>query len=283
MHRLVPCLALALTAGLAAAADETYTIKVAEFPPQGESVKVSATEGMTQVLKVSDENGKVVRNQKTVASKTNVYTEKTLKAEGNKRVKYQRAYDKAIEKVGDMEKKHPYQGRTVVFARVEGKYVVSAEGEPKLEEKDLAALADEANRETGDKLREALLPKKAVKVGDKWSLPAKQLTKLMEGAPLDPDTVKGEGKLIKAYKKDGKQFGVMEFTFSYDNKKDGVKLGRTDFTTTLDTAIDGSATTGTMTVKVKVAGKRQVEQDGTKYTVEETADVDSKTERTAAK
>jgi hypothetical protein len=283
MYRLVPCLALALTAGLAAAADETYTIKVQDFPPQGESVKVSVNESKTETVKVADENGKVVNNQKKMAGKIDVYTDKSIKVEGDKRVKYQRAYEKAIEKVGKEEQKLPHHGRTILFERVKGKYVVSAEGEPKLEEKDLAELTKEANKDTGDKLREVMLPKKAVKVGDKWPLPEKQLTKLFEGLPFETDALKGEGKLVKAYKKDGKQFGVLEFTISFDNKKDGKKLGSSEFVMNLDTAIDGSSTTGTMTVKAKFTVKQQVEQNGMKFQVDALVEADSKTERTAVK
>ena len=57
------------------------------------------------------------------------------------------------------------------------------------------------------------LPKQAVKVNDTWKqdmdLIAKDFNK-DEGMQIDASKSSGTGKLLKTYKKDGKQFGVMQ-------------------------------------------------------------------------
>jgi hypothetical protein len=74
----------------------------------------------------------------------------------------------------------------------------------------------QANDKKGEGLTERLVPKKPVKVGGSWEITSKGLQQLASVFG-DVDTslkCKAEGKLVKAYKKDGKQFGVVAIDLS---------------------------------------------------------------------
>ena len=107
-----------------------------------------------------------------------------------------------------------------------------------------------------------------MKVGDTWPLTKEALGsflgELKDGA--DFDKLKGQGKLLKAYKKDGQQWGSLEIALSVPIRKFGpLELEKTipfDLKLTLDTPIDGSSTANQVKGTVTVRGKSQVEQNG---------------------
>jgi hypothetical protein len=273
MRALVSALcAAAVLAGSARA--QTYTIKVKEHPGLGETVAATRAEKNTTRTKVKTSAGKVLSDKTEVEIREEAYTETVtrLKKGQDRPVAYKRSYAKARTTSGARAEVAPYQGRTVLFEERDGKYVVRGEGKPELTAKDLQVLAKEANDDKEAGGTTDLLPDKAVKVGQAWEIAGKALTRV--GLPnVNAAKSKGQGKLLKAYRKDGKQFGVLEFRLRIVlNDEKGLKWAPAEIVVTVDTAIDGSAYVGTMTTVGKLAATRQVEAKGEKYTLEITID-----------
>jgi len=104
---------------------------------------------------------------------------------------------------------------------------------------------------------------------------------------LDPDLSSAEGKLAKAYKEGGVQFGQLVLTFKIAPKlPPNVKAEKppvVEMTITLDVPIDGSSTKGTATMTANSANKVTFEQMGKKFTVDNTLKMNSKKEQSAEK
>jgi hypothetical protein len=107
-----------------------------------------------------------------------------------------------------------------------------------------------------------MLPKTPVKVGDTWTIDA---TKAFGGTgklALDADRGTMTGKLVKVYKKGGRQFATMEFVARAPIKSLGPDVGLrpkdgsvAELKLTVDACIDGtdpfSRTTGTITLRAE--------------------------------
>lgn len=288
--RLKPLWALLVAAPLAAAAPapETYTIKLNYRADAGKSYVVKDTDTASNSVTVSDADGKVLQQQKSKTEDEAVYTT-TIIEKGDKRpTKFKRAYEKASRTTDGKKAARPFEGRTVLFELKDGKYQVSAEGTPAIDQGALDELAEKVNgTDDGD---EILLPKKPVKVGDKWALDAKAMEKSFakDGKmALDPEKSKGEGTLVKVYLKDGKQYGVVEYTIKLAIKSAGeVKFeapATMDVKATMDAVIDGSSGAGRMTMTGKMEGRGVVTQGDQKITVELSAEMFGKTEKSPEK
>src|SRR5205085_323768 len=102
-----------------------------------------------------------------------------------------------------------------------------------LSKDDAAAMAKEFNKEKDDEdeLDQLVLPKNAVAVGETWKLQMSAILKQIsqeDKLVLDAANASGMGKLVKAYKKDGRQFGVMEFSMELPIKQVGEAGSRLD-------------------------------------------------------
>jgi len=269
--------------------DEKFTIKSRAFAPKGQSFQVNEKEKTVTTIKVIDDGGNVVMDMKENKSKLRAYVEKTLDVDekANKRKKYQRAYQKAREVKDDESENKPYHNATVVFEKSDGKWKLRTEGKPELKDSDLKDLVEEANKDAGkdDKFEETLYPKKAVKVGDTWKLDAKEVAKAFDDPDLkvDADTVKAEGKLVKAYKKGKQQWGTLEYAISFDADVGEIKKARCTMKMTIDQAIDDSTHAGKASFTFALAGKQTVEQNCKKLTVDLVVKVEASAEATEAK
>jgi hypothetical protein len=262
--------------------DEKYTFKVAKFVAKGKAVKVNEKTVLKSVTKVSDGNGNDM-DMNTNKTFLRTYVEKTLEVDdkANKRKKYSRAYEKAKDLENDEAENKAYQGRTVLFEKSDGKWNLSAEGKPELTEDDLKDLTEQTNRP--DRPEGAMYPKEAVKVGGKWTLVGKDVAKLFDTLKMDPDTVKGEGKLVKAYKKDGKQWGTIDYAITFQSELGPLKKVKGEMKATVDEALDGSTTAGKGAFKIKWAGKQTIEANCMKITVDFKLDVTVDSERSDVK
>jgi hypothetical protein len=287
-HSLWACLTVAALVA-AAPAQDTYTIKIKRDPDPGKSVtyKDSSTESGT--VKILDADGNLLKEDKPNVVQDEVYTVTVIEKGDKRPKKFKRAYEKATRTVAGTAQARSYEGRTVVFELKDGKYVVTVEGDKPLDEMDLAELTKKAN-DNEENVDEVLLPKEAVKVGDKWPIDGKAVAKLFSKGgelSLDADKTKGDGTLLKVYKKDEKQFGVVEVKLKLAIKgAGGLKFDEPavmDLTLALDTALDGSTTAGSMTMKGKMTGKAVLDQMGMKFGVQLNMDASGKEERTAEK
>jgi hypothetical protein len=279
--------ALALTAG-ARADDDTYTIKLKHGPEVGKSVTVTDTDTKTQSNKVSDSDGKVIDDGKKHTEKQDeVYTE-TVLARGDKdATKYKRTYEKATRTHDGKTEERSYQGRTVLFEKKGDKFTVTAEGDKPLSKEDLDDLTRKAN-DADTSRDEIFLPGKPVKVGDTWTVKGEDLVKTLgKGGNLDPKNSSAEGKLVKVYKKDNHQFGVIEMTLKLaPAATPGIKYEKTpvvEMKITLDTAIDGSTASGVMSMTGSMAAKGTAEAAGKTFTVDTSIEMSGKQDRSAEK
>jgi hypothetical protein len=97
-----------------------------------------------------------------------------------------------------------------------------------------------------------LLPREAVRVGESWKIdPAPFLKILAKPSELTihADRATGVGKLVRAYRKDGRQYGVLDLrievspkSISADKVTVKLKSGKWTFRLLLDGCIDGSST-----------------------------------------
>jgi hypothetical protein len=196
--------------------DEKYTIKVARFPAKGQPIKGDEKLQQNAMVTVTDGDGNVVMDSKQDKTSVRVYVEKTLDVANGRRTKFSRKFEKATDKAGGEAEDKPYAGRTVLFEKSDGKWGTTAEGDATLSEDDLKELTEQARRaDDPDRSPDAFYPKKPVKVGEKWALSGKALAKAFDTLKMDPDTVKGEGKLLKAYKKGKQQWGTIEMVFTF--------------------------------------------------------------------
>ena len=99
----------------------------------------------------------------------------------------------------------------------DGSSVFSIDGkELSAEEAGELAKNFDAKKPTDEDMDKMLLPTELVAVGQAWKIDAKEMVKLFGeeekvAKMLDASKAKGSGKLVKAYKKDGHQFGSIEY------------------------------------------------------------------------
>jgi hypothetical protein len=226
----------------------TYTLKVRE-EQKGDKAQITRTESGTTTFTGQGKDGK-----ETMSSKFE-YTQEILDmpAGAAKPTKLTRAY-KVAEK-GSPPKALSFAGKTVFIENKGGVYTATVGG------KELAGEeADEVlgsfNKPDGPTPAE-MLPKKPVKLNESWTVEEAALKKLATSSqlPIDPSKSSITGKLTKAYTKDGKQWGVIEFRMQMTGSVEG-KGPKSDLALTgdmtIETPIDASAHAGTKTTKGKV-------------------------------
>jgi hypothetical protein len=284
MRRFVyAVLCLAVTAGVVRA--QTYEIKVRQYPAKGQSVKHAETSKQVTLVKVTDEDGKVVQDKKETTDSKTVYVEAALSAsdKAGRVAKFSRKYDKATKAIdGGDAKAEAYQGKAILFEKnKEGKYVATGQDKFELGEADAARLLGDLNREArADEPFQQLVADKAVKVGDTWEISGKKLLAFLGDKSVDTEKSKGKGKLVKAYKKG--QWGVIEISGDLDLKLENVP-SKAEMSLTLEGPIDGSAATGKLEAKVVLTQNRKVEQDCKKYEVAIKSTINTQIDRTAVK
>ncbi len=124
-----------------------------------------------------------------------------------------------------------------------------------------------------------MLPSKPIKVGETWKVDVGPLVKeIMKEAPFNFDQAKCTvtGKLTKAYQKDGKTFGAIEFkldlpilSFGEAPKmlafKEGAKMS---MTMNLDVCIDGTSPNGNMSMSSLLTGTGTIKgPDGKEFSM----------------
>lgn len=264
---------------------KTYTIKLNEQPDVGKKVVVRTQDKTAGTVVVLDADGKALKEEKINETKTVVYTETVLKKGKKRAQKYQRTYQKAVHDDGNEKKVLSYQGRTVVFELKKDKYQATVLGEPALDNEDLKSLTEAANNS-----RSAMdwLSAKPVRLGETWIIDAVKFQKSIAGqGDIDPNNSKIEAKLVKVFRKQGKQFGVISLRAKLSTKSlKGLKFnppGRIIMKGTLETAIDGSTSAGTMTLSGSMLGKAQFNKGGMKFTIEMDIKMNNKKTRSLEK
>jgi hypothetical protein len=198
-------------------AQETYTIKIKKGV-KGSTTKVEKSETGTESIKITDNSGTALNETTKKQDKTWVYEETILEQAGPKKkpTMLKRTYEKATVKSGDEISVLPYQGRTILIEKKNGKFQFHYENGALVRGEDAEHLDKEFNKDNSKfDFQALLLPPKAVAVNETWKIPIAEMMKAWEKdgkLTVDPDKTSASGKLLKAYKKDGRQFGDMVFT-----------------------------------------------------------------------
>jgi hypothetical protein len=259
-----------VTAGAQA---QNYTLTIKEHTAPGKNVVVKEV-GTTRSSGVVTQGGKILQELKSDEVSDIQYTERVVEAGTPRPKKITRTYAKAQK--GDKGKAAAlfYQGKTVVLELKGDKYQATLQGVEVKEAKmllDLAALAATADKSNETK---ALLPHKAVGVGDAWQLGKDAVLVFMRDMPDGADlaNLKAQGRLLKTYKKDAQQWGTLEFNVAMPLKKlGGAALPKPVFLQikmTIDTAIDGSSTAGVMLGTMTLRGSADITSGNQTYLYE---------------
>lgn len=239
-------------------ADDAYLIKL-KGPVRGGTVLTRTRSTIRSQSKGDNLDGKsLVKTTKT--EKEAEYRQTVLEIpEGQKNPsRLRRQYDKAESKVGDKKVILPYQNKSVLIEKnKDGPFRFRIEGGPELTGKDADSLDTEFNWTSADPWASttAFLPKKAVRVGETWKFdPAF----FLKSPKPDKTTVFNEAKaeatakLVRAYRKGGRQFGVVEIwveapikELKVGSEKLTVVDGKLICSVTLDCCIDGGSGNGT--------------------------------------
>lgn len=195
--------------------------------------KIEETEDSQTVVEGPD--GKILNEEKK--SKTNIeeYKEIILAQEKGKRAtKLRREYSKATLKTDDKEKMLPYSGKKLLIEKKGDKYHFIIEGGEEVQGEDAQFLDSAFNKPGSDDsdnehLEKALLPKKPVALNDTWKIDPEEVMNAFskdtkQKLPADLSKASGIGKLLRAYKKDGRQYGVFDIEVKLPLKGD-IPLG----------------------------------------------------------
>lgn len=212
---------LGLAAAAAAQTDDAYTIKV-KRSCKGDTTEQDKQETENFVLKFEGADGKTVREEKRERTVSQVYKETILDKERDKKpTRLRRQYSKAVIKSKVEEEKHmPFEDKKVLIEKKEdGKYHFSLEGGDELRAEDTTLLNRAFNNNGSDSdddaLEKAFFPTRPVKVNETWTLDVDSVLKAFEKDARRPfqadrDKTTATGKLLRAYKKDGRQYGVLD-------------------------------------------------------------------------
>lgn len=234
-----------------AAPGQEYAIKLAK-PGPGDQFQVKVDNATETDFKLLDAGGQAVMEKKETKGHTLIFRETGVErgAAGGDLVKLKRSYKKAQRTIDGDRRTLPFQGETVLIEKKGDAFIFQIEGGETVEGDDAKELHEEFNKGAVGKLFELFLPKKTVKVNEAWKfdvgLLVKEFTK--DGKiEIDPAKSTGSGKLLKAYQKNGKQFGVLELTVTMavthlinDGNKTPTKQGKIVIKLETDGAIDGS-------------------------------------------
>lgn len=260
---------LAAGASRAPAADDAYAIKLYKSK-KGDRIEHENTETGTSVVTLTimgTANKQEVKNTKKEA-----YTEEVFErpAGAPRPTKLARAYTAAEKTAGDKTTKQPYAGKTIRIEKAGDKYTFSIDGKA-VEPDDIKDVSRSFDTKSAQPQTEDFVPAEPVKVGAGWTVPGEKTEKLFaslgaEQMKIDAKKSAITGKLLKAYKKDGAQFGVMEFTIT-------VVITEVDIGGQFAKAADGSKMVIKATVDACIDGSTEAEEATLDVAVDITAEI----------
>lgn len=215
----MPCLfrtlcSIGLTLAAAPLLAQEYSLK-SKVEAQGDVNRVSTANSFHMDVFAENE-GKAVKISELKSTETMAFVETILaKKPGEKATQLRREYTAAVLDQGDGKKKTlAFHGKKLLIERNEGGYEFRFEGGDLLEGESVDFLKNEF--QMSDDLADPdtlLRPKKPVKVGETWVLDMAPIAKnyaRTTPVPLDQAKARGQGKLVKVYPKDGREFALIE-------------------------------------------------------------------------
>ena len=264
----------------AAAPIATYEIKLRK-DMVGDKGLIIKEESASKTTVVKDPDGKVIldTNEKTVESYK--YSVEILERDGKKPpTRLRRTYDKAQISKDGTTTTLAYEGKTILIEKKGPRFSFSFEPGRNLTAEEATELSKEFDKPE-DRIDPdtVFLPSKAVAAGETWKIDMENCLKYLgaEKSGFDLAKSSGSGKLVKAYRKDGKTFGVMEVKMDLAMAalgegaqkivlKEGAKMS---VALDLDVCIDGTANAGTMKGTITLKGSGAIKgPDGKEFTVD---------------
>jgi hypothetical protein len=261
-------------AWLAAGDEETFEIR-GRLPRAGDAYRVSAE---SRWLNRVELGANVSRD---LSARRDDYVQRVIAADGpgGRMTRAEREYQTAAEvtlPVGPEQdppaqpelKPLPYQGKTMSLERQEKEWKVLVDGEASLNPAQARPLL--AQLEAVDALLEPtwlIRPGKPVAVQEKWQVDLRAWVKFYQGVfglEIDLARSAGQAKLLKTYLRDGRRFGVVQFTISAPLSREQTEwtldeTSRLTLDETLDFCLDGSVVTqtGSGQMSLRVSGVRK--------------------------
>jgi len=267
MTRPFIALAAAVLFVVPAGGQEKFTIKIRK-DAKGDILK--ATENDAETGKMSfTVMGKTTPKdeQKTFVGS---YTDEILEKEPGKRAsKIRRTFSKAEVTRGDQKITPDFVGKEILVERtgMGFKFTIGGKEVTGTNAQILNELFRDKAKEEEDAIEDLLLPKNSVAVNEAWKADvAKLATDMAKQAPfvIDADKSTCTGKLLKAYQKDGRQYGQMQIDAKLVLSKfkagpvpaDLEEGSAINIKFTFDGCIDGSRSSGRMDIamNIKMAG-----------------------------
>jgi hypothetical protein len=254
MRKTIWLAVLAVALSPLAVTAQEYVIKV-KRPGLGDKTQAKATSNFRLEFKILDKDGNVVQEAEETKAHKFHFREVGLEraAAGEDLVRLERHYAHAERTVKGTRETLPYQGKTVLIEKKDGPFEFRIKDEETLEGKDAEELKEEFNKGDFRKLvSEPFLPRKAVKVNEPWKYDVAALAKAFSAdgkTVIDEARSTGTGRLVKAYSKDGRQFGAIELAMEFpvthlvdkdNNTKTPTKQGKITIKLQADTCIDGT-------------------------------------------
>jgi hypothetical protein len=244
---------------------EVYTIKLKESAA-GESLFIKRSNTMTSKVSVTNA-GQVLLDKTASTGEVLEYKEHFIEAGADKKpIKIERAYSKAMTTKDDDKIDPLLAGKTVVIVKKGEDYEFTFKDGTKLEGEAAAALDKDFNKKKKNSnaaMEKAVMPKGPVKVGESWKVDMPKFIAAFadsDDMALDVGTAKGQGTLVKAYKKDGRQFGEMKFKMELPIVSAGKGQfkfspgAKMVFDLYFDVCIDGTSEAGTMKGNMVING-----------------------------
>lgn len=210
--------------------DDAYEIKIKKSG-KGAITQQQKENHEESHVKIEGPDGKALTDKNDSKTTIEEYKETLLeKVKGKRATKIRREYTRAVIKSGEEEKPLAYDGKTLLIEKKDGKYHFTIEGGEELKGKDAETLSRSFNKPVGDdgegsEVEKAILPKKPVAVNGTWKIDAEDLSKALtkdtnQPFPVDKSKASGQGKLLRAYKKNGRQYGVFDINVTLPLKGD---------------------------------------------------------------
>jgi hypothetical protein len=244
--------------GFTASAQDAIPIKIAH-PKAGQRARITIDETMTSKSIYTMQG--MTQKKDEVTTKSFIYVDEIIANPTNAKraTKIKRTYQKAVLGKDGKAKSLSVEGKTVLIEKKGEKHSFTVNGQT-VGADTLKLLQDELDKSASRDFRDAMFPTQPVKPGESWKVDVADLIKAIgEPGPIfDKDKLTATGTLVKAYKKDGKQFGVIEFNIATPvtgfGAKSPLKLYEGSMTLKLirDGCIDGSAATGKATTKMSL-------------------------------
>lgn len=273
MIRNLGIVAIAMLVSGLLAAQEKYTIKL-RHGVQGDVSTRTQESTKKEAVTVTGPDGNVLQEKNQNIVEKFKFTEEILaKVKDQRPTKVQRTYTEATKKAGEASDKHKFHGQKVLIEKKGESFHFSIDDGKELTGEDAGHLTQAfgGKKPSDEDMDKLLLPGKPVAEGETWKINSKTFGRLLGedekvAKMFDLDKAKATGKLVKAYKKDGKQFGVLEYTFELPMTKlegmfpckEGSKM---EMNIVVDGCIDGTINSDSATFTTKVKGSAEVIQD----------------------